>query len=315
MRHASGEWFQQVCALGCQPVRDLAFLLLSPSPWQASANLSPEQLLGPQGLPRLAELDAEPKALLDWLAAHPVSRLGRYAELLLAFWFQHVPHCELVAHNLPVRASDGRTVGEFDFLIRLDGAPWHIELASKYYLMLGHTAVTLIGASLRDGWLLKAAKLEAQLTLARHPAAAAVLPPGFQGVPSAARVTGWLFLSDHAELAEPLEPDAPCGWFAPLARPWPKLQGGTRWAWLPRLQWLAPTRVDEMFTYDEPTLRQQLVGIDRPQLVAEVNEVEPGQWQEVARGFVIPDSWPNPELLAALSERLGIACPEWEDEA
>jgi hypothetical protein len=80
---------------------------------------------------------------------------------------------------------------------------------------------------------------------------------------------------------------------------------------LPRLHWLAPARVDEMFTYDEDALRRQLVDIDRPQLVAEVGEVEPGQWQELARGFVIPDSWPNPELLSALSERLGIATPEW----
>jgi hypothetical protein len=311
MRNANGDWFQQVCSFGCQPVRDLAFLLLSPSPWQASANLAPQHLLGPHGWPLLAELDAEPSALLDWLAAHPVNRLGRYAELLLAFWFRRAPHCELVAHNLPVRTEDGRTVGEFDFLIRLDGAPWHIELASKYYLMLGHAAVTLIGASLRDGWLLKAAKLEAQLTLARHPAAAAVLPPGFNGAPSAARITGWLFLPDSADLSAPLEPSAPRGWFAPLAGVWPKRRTDTRWAWLPRLQWLAPARVDELCTYDEEALRRQLADIDRPQLVAEVSEVEPGQWQEVARGFVIPDSWPNPELLAALSERLGIATPDW----
>jgi hypothetical protein len=42
-----------------------------------------------------------------------------------------------VAANLPVCDAGGRTVGEFDFLIRLDGEPLHVETASKFYLQLG----------------------------------------------------------------------------------------------------------------------------------------------------------------------------------
>lgn len=309
MQQMDENWRELVGALGVPMVRDLAFLLTSPTPWRASANLEPQRLLGGHGLNRLRELDADPKALEDWMVAHPVSRLGRYAELLLAFWFIDAPHCELVAHNLPVRDESGRTVGEFDFLVRLDGEPWLIELASKYYLMLGRDPNTLIGASLRDGWLLKAAKLEAQLSLARHPAAKAMLPDGFANAPSAARVTGWLFFPGAPHLPPPLNPAAPNGWFAPLNAPWPKQHAGSRWAWLPRLRWLAPARLDESYTDDETGLKRQLGQIDRPQLVAEVLEIEPGVWQEVERGFVIPESWPNPELLDALSERLGIESP------
>lgn len=309
MQQSTDGWRELVAALGTQLVRDLAFLLVSPTPWRASANLGPERLLGAQGRQRLYQLDAEPKALVDWMAAHPVSRLGRYAELLLAFWFIDAPHCELVAHNLPVRDEAGRTVGEFDFLVRLDGEPWHLELASKYYLMLGKHPETLIGASLRDGWLLKAAKLEAQLTLARHPAAKQLLPEGFALAPSAARITGWLFFPEAPILPPPLNPAAPNGWFAPLDHAWPQRHANSRWAWLPRLRWLAPARVDEVYTDDEAGLKWQLGNIDRPQLIAEVLEIEPGVWQEVERGFVIPESWPNPELLDALSERLGIENP------
>lgn len=312
MPHDQEDWRTLMGRLATQEVRDLAFLLASPAPWQASTNLDCARLLGADGVPRLFELDAEPQRLLDWIARHPVNRLGRYSELLLAFWFSDAPHCELVAHNLPVRTSDGRTVGEFDFLVRLEGEPWHLELASKYYLMLGHSPDTLIGASLRDGWLLKAAKLEAQLKLARHPAAARLLPPGFERARSAARVTGWLFFAGSPRLRAPLNQNAPRGWFAPLAGDWPRQHADSRWAWLPRLQWLAPGSLDEQSTREEHALKLQLGDIDRPQLVAEVREQEPGRWLEVARGFVIPQSWPNPELLDALSDRMGIDTPYWD---
>jgi hypothetical protein len=85
----------------------------------------------------LAALEQDPAPLHAWLAAQPSRRLGHYAERLLAFWFHLAPHIELVAANLPVCDAGGRTVGEFDFLIRLDGEPLHVETASKFYLQLG----------------------------------------------------------------------------------------------------------------------------------------------------------------------------------
>ena len=93
-------------------LRDLAFLLTSPAPWDSGRNLSPAQLLGAQGESLLAALEQDPAPLTHWLAQQPCQRLGHYAERLLAFWFRLAPHIELVAANLPVRDAAGRTIGE-----------------------------------------------------------------------------------------------------------------------------------------------------------------------------------------------------------
>ncbi|WP_240674165.1 DUF1853 family protein [Crenobacter cavernae] len=304
-------WHARLLTLRHQAVRDLAFLLTAPMGWAASSNLEPARLLGAQGWTSLSVLDADPAPLEEWLLAHPSGRLGRYAEVLLAYWFAHAPHAELVAHNLAVRDAAHRTHGEFDFLVRLDGEPFHIELASKFYLMLGDVPDSLIGASLRDAWRLKAAKLEQQLALRRHPLAAPLLPAGFTQAASVARVTGWLFINDGLALPHPLNPHAPRGWFAPLAEPWPHRSGDSRWLWLPRLQWLAPARLPALYTESEQDLRARLAGIDRPQLVAEVAVDETGEAFEVARGFVLPAGWPPPEALAALRARM-LPEPAWQ---
>ncbi|TCP14912.1 hypothetical protein EV683_103178 [Crenobacter luteus] len=305
-------WHARLLSLAQPAVRDLAFLLTAPTAWAASANLDPGRLLGPEGWPRLLELDAEPAELDEWLLAHPSGRLGRYAEVLLGYWFAHAPHAELVARNLAVRDAAHRTHGEFDFLVRLDGEPLHVELASKFYLMMGELPDSLIGASLRDAWRLKAARLERQLALARHPLAAPLLPAGFAKAKSVARVTGWLFARDGLALPAPLNPDAPRGWFAPLAARWPRRAEGGRWLWLPRLQWLAPARVPLDATGDEESLRARLAAIDRPQLVAELVPAGDGAAVEVARGFVLPPGWPPPEALALLRARM-LPEPAWQD--
>ncbi|SME97282.1 DUF1853 family protein [Pseudogulbenkiania subflava] len=281
-------------------VRDLAFLLTAPAPWLTGADILPERLLGDAGPQLLAELDHDPRPLVDWLAARPTTRLGRYAENLLAFWFELVPHIECVAANLQVQNGELRTIGEFDFLLRIDGEPWHLETASKFYLMLGEGRHTLVGPSLRDAWALKAAKLQDQLALSRHAAAQALLPPGFVGCRTAARLAGWLFYPHAVLLEPPLAPDPLTGWARPLLAPWPRRSLASRWVWLPRLRWLAPARVDEAETLDEDALRRHLAAAEAPQLVAEVLPLENGSWEEVARGFVCPPNWPPPARLAEL---------------
>lgn len=282
-------------------LRDLAFLLTSPAPWESGSNLSPAQLLGEQGESLLAALEQDPGPLEHWLAQQPCQRLGHYAERLLAFWFRLAPHIELVAANVPVRDAAGRTIGEFDFLIRLHGVPLHVETASKFYLQLGHGADTLVGPSLRDAWVLKAAKLQEQLQLASHPAAARVLPPGFAGCASAARLAGWFFYADRPPIpAAPLSADQLQGWLSPLQQPWPSTSAGSRWVWLSRLGWLAPARLAEEGVREQDSLRQELLQAAVPQLVAELLPVGDGYWEEVARGFVVPPGWPQQQRLQDL---------------
>ncbi|RBL66095.1 DUF1853 domain-containing protein, partial [Pseudomonas sp. MWU13-2625] len=162
---------------------------------------------------------------------------------LLSFWFRHSPHIRLAAENLTVCNNERRTLGEFDFLLWLDGEPWHLETTSKFYLQLGAGPDGLIDPGLRDAWCLKSNKLATQLELSRHPAAAARLPDGFAGCLVGARLTGWFFYPADPPPSAPLTADQLRGWHAPLALPWPRRHADSRWAWLPRLSWLAPARL------------------------------------------------------------------------
>lgn len=285
-------------------VRDLAFLLTSPSPWLCGADLPPERLLGPDGEALLARLDHAPAKLEAWLAVAAAKRLGQYAERLFSFWFHQAPHIKPVAENLKVINRERRTIGEFDFLLLLDGEPWHLETASKLYLSLGETADDLVGPGLNDAWHLKATKTTTQLRLSRHPDAQSVLPDGFQSCRAAARLCGWFFYPADQSPPAPLNPHQLRGWLAPRDAPWPRAGGDSRWAWLPRLSWLAPALLAKADTLDEAALRARLQAMPAPQLLAELRAVGRGMWREIARGFVVPPGWPDPARLAALKLKI-----------
>jgi hypothetical protein len=285
-----------------QAVRDLAFLLCAPAPWHHAGDLPRQRLLGRDGWQRLCELDARPEALQDWLSRHSSPRLGRYAEKLWQFWFEHAPHIELLAANLLLRAG-GRTLGEFDFLLRIDGEPWHVETASKFYLQLGSQLDTLIGPGLDDAWRLKAARLQRQLELSRHPLAAGVLPPGFAGCHRGALLSGGFFYRAQPLYSPPLADDQPHGWMADLDQDWPQRSAHSRWLWLPRLRWLSAARADAAELCAAHALRGQLLGAQSPQMVAEM-VFDAGIWREVDRGFVVPCRWPDGHRLSLLRRRI-----------
>lgn len=88
-------------------------------------------------LPKLKQLDADPRPLLDFVAKLKSTRLGLRFEMLVWFWLlddAYHPY-QLLGHSIQV--IDGpHTVGELDFLIfnrdlkRIE----HWEIAVKYYL-------------------------------------------------------------------------------------------------------------------------------------------------------------------------------------
>ena len=121
-------------------VRALAWLLTAPdlfdadaSRWQARIARLPADVADAER-DWLLQLDAEPQALEAFLNVHRFTRLGRYAENLLEWYFRH--RGVLHAHGLQVRtprAEGGEdTVGEFDFLLDLDAGLTHWELATKF---------------------------------------------------------------------------------------------------------------------------------------------------------------------------------------
>jgi hypothetical protein len=251
----------------------------------------------------LAELDADPAPLDAALGSKIMTRLGLYAEKLMAFYFAH--QGRLVAHGLQVRPASGDTVGEFDFLLDDgQGRVEHIEFATKFYLLqegvhdtAGELAAfdTFVGPNLADSLGRKMRKVfERQLSLGQHPMAQALLP---RPVTSAkALVKGWLFYP-----AAVVRDRAQAGISARHCRGfWCSLSElehlpGDRFLVLPRLQWLPPFRAQSAtWMLDRAQLRAELEDHFRetgsPVLVSLVKE-EPGRIVEFERGFIVPDDW------------------------
>jgi hypothetical protein len=281
-------------------VRALAWLLDAPGLLDADdphweGKIAAPQLVTADVNDWLTQLDRDPAALDAALGEKVYTRLGLYAEKLMAFYYQQ--HGQLVAHGLQVRAARNDTVGEFDFL--LDAGPdgvEHIEFATKFYLLEGAAASrfdTLVGPNLADSLGKKMRKIvDKQLVLASHPAAQALLPRPV--LRARALVKGWLFYP--AGSAAPMDGIAQphCrGFWCALADVGALAEQA--WVVLPRLQWLAPYRAEAgADALTAPALQAALAlefeTAKAPVLVAALGEQD-GAMVETARGFVVPDDW------------------------
>jgi hypothetical protein len=289
-------------------VRSLAWLLDAPdlldpmaARWKSRIATLPADA-GANAADWLAGLDRAPDDLHAWLELQPFSRLGRYAEKLMSFYFQH--QGVLAAHGVQVRTDSNETVGEFDFLLWQGEALLHREFATKFYLFnadngaggMNGDADYFIGPNLADTLGAKMEKiLDRQLALAQHPAAQAVLP---QPVASAqALIKGWLFYPDDAEppTVPGLTHDHCRGFWCAHS------QFGTRaghserrYAVLPRLRWLAPARLEAAQGMDHAALMQAAASHfsnDAMPLMVAVLEPQGALLLEVERGFMVPDDW------------------------
>lgn len=88
-------------------------------------------------LPKLQQLDINPRPLEEFLAQQKNHRLGYYFEYLLLFWLQDrdFHHFELIQHRATL--FDGKiTIGELDYLVKnhQTGQVEHWEAAIKFYL-------------------------------------------------------------------------------------------------------------------------------------------------------------------------------------
>ncbi|WP_312510469.1 DUF1853 family protein [Massilia sp.] len=285
------------------PVRALAWLLDSPDlldvhapPW--AGRVATLGAVTPEVADWLARLDADPAALDAALGTRNYTRLGLYAEKLMAFYFEQ--QGRLVAHGLQVRAARNDTVGEFDFLLADEGtgpdALVHIEFATKFYLLDGEAGQqfdALVGPNLADSLGVKMRKVfERQLALGAHPAAQPLLPrPVTQ---AQALVKGWLFYPSGSWPAMQGIAAGHCRGF------WCALdefgqQAGEEFLVLPKLEWLAPLR-----TWSDAPIRgraqlireleQQFTTSGTPVLVA-IMRRNGAVIEEIERGFVVSNDW------------------------
>ncbi|KFC70174.1 DUF1853 family protein [Massilia sp. LC238] len=281
-------------------VRALAWLLDAPDLLDANdpqwaGRIATTGPVTPELADWLGRLDHDPSVLDEALGAKMHTRLGLYAEKLMAFYFEQ--HGRLVAHNLQVRASRNDTIGEFDFLLE-DGpdAVEHIEFATKFYLLDGEGGQqfdALVGPNLADSLGLKMRKVfERQLSLGGHPAAQALLPRPVSR--ARALVKGWLFYPSGSWPAMRGIAAGHCrGFWCALD----EIEGlaGEEFLMLPRLQWLAPFRAaSATWMLNRAQLHAELSAqfetSSTPVLVAVVRHT-PGQIEEIERGFIVPNDW------------------------
>jgi uncharacterized protein len=275
-------------------VRALAWLLDAPDLldasdpyWQGKIASSPPITAATEAW--LARLDADPSILDAAMGERGYTRLGLYAEKLMAFYYRE--HGMLVAHGLQVRAARNDTVGEFDFLLDAGpGAVEHIEFATKFYLLQGQAATrfdAFLGPNLADSLGKKMRKIfEQQLALGSHPAAQALLPRPVAR--ARALVKGWLFYPHDDTQAEAGIAAVHCrGCWCALAAL--DALEGEGFVVLPKLQWLAPYK-GTAGVMDRAVLAQHLAGQAQPVLVATV-EGQDGYAVETARTFIVPDDW------------------------
>jgi hypothetical protein len=244
----------------------------------------------------LNRLDRAPKALHNFLALQPFTRLGRYAEKLMAFYLEQ--QGRLVAHGVQVRAGKNETIGEFDFLLREEAGLVHWEFATKLYLLEssghGQHVDYFVGPNLADTLGAKTRKImDRQLSLSRHPAARAQLPEPV--VQAQALVKGWLFY--HGQTPAPVQSpgvgQAHCRGFWCTAEEL-DLLSTEHFMVLPRLSWLAPARAesDELVGLDalKERLSAHFTETSMPELVAVM--AQQGDYMlEIDRGFVVPGDW------------------------
>ncbi|MGV3742376.1 MAG: DUF1853 family protein [Burkholderiaceae bacterium] len=286
-------------------VRSLAWLLDSPSllapgapQWQGkvgSLNIELEPLKQ-----WLIRLDSAPDELHTWLNVHPVQRLGRYAEKLMAFYFMR--QGSLISHGLQLRGPNQETLGEFDFLLSVEGRVLHLEMATKFYLLetedalpdRSHVVDYFIGPNLADTLGLKMRKIiDKQLSLGRHPAARSQLP--YRINMSEAFIKGWLFYHgpylpdiDDSGLSE----DHCRGFWCTVSEL--EQRAEQHYLVLPRLSWLSPAKshIDRLLDKQSllAMLTEKFQRETMPVLVA-IMESQRDSAIETRRGFIVPDDW------------------------
>lgn len=313
-------WHARFSHLANAEARALAWLLAAPdlldqdaAQWQGKVARLEELLSQPLDC-LTAELSSWQASLHLALQEQPQTRIGRYAEKLLAFYFakQQV----LFAQGVQVRSAfptsttgvalkGQQTLGEFDFLLQRATGLWHWELATKFYLYapdLPPRAASdyFIGPNLADSLGAKMQKiLFQQLSLSET----AELP---QPVLAAqAYIKGWIFYPFLGSI-DILQAAHAAGLAQQHCRGFWCYQaqlgdvaasiGAAHCVQLSRLAWLAPA----VYAEDSPEVFPAAKAIHQSQQCFARQQIpvlfafvqwQAGQWREVGRSFVVPDDW------------------------
>lgn len=309
--HALAEWLHSADALQCSlHQRNLLWMIASPPILQvsnqASLSCSPALLR--------SFCSTETGHALEQLVTRNRSHfLGSYYESLWRYLIEADPCLELFAHNLQIH-HQGKTIGEFDFLIRDTSTQrWlHQEVAIKFYLLDTQSEpARWRGPNARDRLDLKRAKLsQQQLVLSEHPIAQQTLvEKGIHAVVAQSSIQGYLFYPSSTCLqpydeTEHLHPHHLRGtWHTidslmKMMDDLPQEEDDIAWLILSdKQQWLAPcVLAHSSRVLNHSLLRRELVKLSgapfKPLLIVELARADRA-WVEAQRLFLVPDGWPR----------------------
>jgi len=258
----------------------------------------------------LVGLDTNPGPLRLFLSCDRSKRLGHYFELLVEYWIKERINPEFFKAHTQV-FDNNRTIGEYDFLFSndTDNKLIHLEVAVKFYLyhQSRDGSVQFIGPNANDRLARKFNHLlDHQLKLSQcEPGHKAIRSLGFTDVIPTVLMKGYLFYP--SDDTKPV--DVPTyvsgrhlkGWWTdiddfavPCQRP------ENRWLIVDKSLWLGPivckpnSKLDLMDKTDLQSYCSASFRVrQRSLLVVELEKKKSGSWEEVARGFVVSNNWPE----------------------
>lgn len=257
-------------------------------------------------LSKLASKQSQ-RQLQDKLRQSTSHFLGSYAETLWLHYLEHHPRYELIAHNLQIH-EQGKTVGEFDFIVfdTLHKTHVHQELAIKFYLGHKHQ---WIGPQTVDRLDLKASKLkEKQLKLSQHAAAKETLASlGVATLTHECIVKGRLFqpegYTDASNCSIPIyvnDTHLKSTWYRHKHFKPTSNNDETYWKILNKREWMAPLTLDQHDPHNKCIARYDLdhyldkhfADQGRPVMLGRF-KAQNGQFIETDKYFIVSDKWPN----------------------
>lgn len=279
-------------------VNDLALAIFSDTFLHQRSNFT--IALTKERLAWLYELDKNPERIQLRLAS---KRLGHYYEALWGYFFQQDPSFHVVAEQLQIH-SNGKTLGEFDFLLFDHSLQkhLHLEIAIKFYMYCpqSHSDTPQnpncwLGPNSKDNLGKKQQHMQnQQQQLSQLPQAKKQLKAlGIEQVTPVMSLKGFLFSQEQA-LPESVASGTRLQpyYFADNCQ-----QAFIKECYLlPKNRWLSQVHQAGSITpISFEALQQQLKNWPSPQLLchATLNE----QWLliENQRFFICPSSWPNTE--------------------
>lgn len=303
-----------------QTVRDLAWVIGSP-PLIVNNN-EYDLFLGKEFfenefkkfIPQLDEINNDPQRLIAHIKNGNTHLLGKYFESLVEYWLRFTDDKKLLSHNLQV--FKGRnTIGEFDFIYRdlSDNKVYHLECAGKFYI--AHKNVSehsnFIGPNAIDNLDRKITKLineQILLGQTKEGKEALLIDDIYEDIIPKIFLKGYLFY--YADLffnnsfipPNDSNPDHPKGWWI-YAKDinYFLSQRKSKWLVVDRANWISKvTLFDDASVLSNKELANKLnsnFSIDTyPLLIAELTNDGKDYYEEISRGFIVHDTWPEINL-------------------